>query len=633
MLPKIMITSPYPEFAKKTMVICHQLSVKPTIIEAVLEDAVKAVLGVIKTEDVEVVVSRGATATALMNFTNIPVITAEADEFDVLKALLEAKKICKENIAFLGSFYLHSGHNFEDFEEILGTSIRQYTFKDFSELKTRIGDACKDGVKVLVTGSELAIELAEEMGIKGVIIKSSHRAIVQAIERANEVIRIRKIDRKYTQRLHTLMSNVKEAILILDEKEHIMFINDEARNILKIKKDVSIINRAIRDTDNVWFDKVYEDGSPCFDILKELDHTQVIINRVHVKTGKEYFGCVITLQELQRLQHLEQKTRKKLYQKGLIARFSFGDIIGKSDALLDAIEMAKKFGETNSTIVLYGESGTGKEMFAQSIHQVSPRRKGPFVAVNCAALPENLLESELFGYEEGAFTGAKKGGKAGLFELAHGGTIFLDEIGKIPLSLQGRLLRVLQEKEVMHLGGDKVIPINIRVIAATNVDLHEKVQKGEFRDDLYYRINVLRVNLPPLRERNGDLDLLFNYFVTYFNEIYGKQLSEIPSKLQLWIKSYHWPGNVRELSNFTERMAILSNGKSIDKSIVRKLIKINDKVISSSNGDFISVQHGTLEEMKRELVTKLEQKTGFNQTRLARELGISRNTLGKILSN
>ncbi|TEB12675.1 Propionate catabolism operon regulatory protein [Pelotomaculum sp. FP] len=634
MLPRIIITSPYPEFGIITESICRKLSVEPIIVGGVLEDAVRTVLDIAKKEDIEVVISRGGTANELMNFTEIPVIKAEADEFDVLLALWEAKKISPEKIAFLDSIYHKSSHDYQNIEEILGTSIRRYTFRDFTELQSQIRKAHSDGMKVLVTGSKLGVNMATEIGMQGVIVRSSRRAIIQAIERAKEVIRIRKIDKGYTQRLRTLMDSVKEAILLMDENNRIMLINDEAKSILKLN-DQQALHKYIYNVNNIWLEKVYGDGNPCFGNLVEIEGVKVVVNRCLVTNDNENFGSVIRFQGLSALQDLEQKTRKEIHKKGLFTKFTFKDIIGTSKSLSEAIEIAKIYGETDSTVLIYGESGTGKELFAQSIHNVSPRKDGPFVAINCAALPENLLESELFGYEEGSFTGAKKGGKIGLFELAHGGTIFLDEIGKIPLSLQGRLLRVLQEKEVRHLGGDKIIPIDTRVIAATNVNLHEAVQNGDFRPDLYYRINVLQIKLPPLRERKGDVKQLFNYFVENFNKKYGKDVTGISHELESWLEAYDWPGNIRELANFTERLFVLSNGKSIDNNFLKKFIEINDyknTTLCYGNAEYIAVPSGTLEEMERELILKLYEKTGYNKTKLANKLGISRNTLCKKLN-
>lgn len=632
MLPRVLITSPYPGFTRLAENICRELSVEPVIIEAVLEDAVRRVLEVVEREDIEVVVSRGGTAAALKSTAPVPVITAEASDFDILQALWEAKKI-SSRIAFLGSYYHQGGYDFESLENILGVRVRQYLYRNFEELESQVLRAYEDGMDVVVGGGQPGVNLAQAMGMRGVLIYSSRRSIIQAIERAKEVIRIRRHDREYTQRLRTVVNSVEEAVVLVDEQERVMFVNEVAGRILGLDGS-SMVNKKVKDLKNLRLEKVYGDGNTCDGDLQELDGLKVVVNRIPVKSERENFGVVVTFQELSRLQQLEQKMRREIYHKGLVARLSFQDIIGESRAIKEALETAKKYGCTDSTVLITGESGTGKELFAQGIHRISPRKEGPFVAVNCAALPENLLESELFGYEEGAFTGARKGGKPGLFELAHGGTIFLDEIGKIPISLQGRLLRVLQEKEVMRLGGSRVIPVDVRVIAATNLDLRNAVQKGDFRADLYYRLNVLKLKLPPLRERDGDVDLLTDYFIMRFNRKFRKKLKSIPREIRNWISSYHWPGNVRELENFIERLVILSNGQSIDRELAYKLIEDADEgILLSGAEDFITVQVGTLEEMEREIIKKMDKKMGFKKNKLAKRLGISRTTLWKKLND
>ncbi|HWJ04147.1 MAG TPA: sigma 54-interacting transcriptional regulator, partial [Verrucomicrobiae bacterium] len=250
----------------------------------------------------------------------------------------------------------------------------------------------------------------------------------------------------------------------------------------------------------------------------------------------------------------EERHRRIVLAKGLVAHYSFADLVG--DTLQETILKAKRFSQVDATVSIWGESGTGKELFAHSIHASSPRCQGPFVAVNCAALPETLLESELFGYEEGAFTGAKKGGKIGLFELANEGTIFLDEIGKMSMGLQAGLLRVLQTREVRRVGGDSNIPVNVRVIAASNEELRGAVEAGEFRADLYYRLNILTLRVPSLRERPGDVAALKGSILQRLAGKLGFTPKITPEFTEVLFR-YNWPGNVRELENVLERYTVL----------------------------------------------------------------------------
>lgn len=261
---------------------------------------------------------------------------------------------------------------------------------------------------------------------------------------------------------------------------------------------------------------------------------------------------MLILKDLTQIRNIDEQHRKQLRYSGNKAKYSFSDIIFQSRTMSNIIEKAKNLAQTDSTILITGESGTGKELFAQSIHQASKRRKKPFVAINCAALSESLLESELFGYEDGAFTGAKKGGKIGLFELAHTGTIFLDEIGDAPLTIQTKLLRVLQEKEIMRISGNSTIPIDVRVIAATNKSLNALVENNKFRKDLYYRLNVLPLHLPSLRERKEDIELLLHYFLGKYAKIQNKPYPQISTDVKKILLAYAWPGNIRQLENIAE---------------------------------------------------------------------------------
>ena len=265
---------------------------------------------------------------------------------------------------------------------------------------------------------------------------------------------------------------------------------------------------------------------------------------------------LITMQKLTSFFETGGKiVRSNLREKGLIARYHFSDIIADSLSMRQLIAKAMRYAQADGNVLVTGETGTGKELFVQSMHNASNRADGPFVAVNCAALSGELLESELFGYSDGAFTGARKGGKVGLFELAHHGTIFLDEIGEMPIQLQAKLLRVLQEKQIMRVGGDDVI---VRVMCATNQNIPQLIEKGLFRRDLYYRINLLMIHIPPLRDRGNDIGLLFRHFV----KLYAERLSILPPPVDnaaiAELQRYRWQGNIRELRNVAERIVVLN---------------------------------------------------------------------------
>lgn len=303
--------------------------------------------------------------------------------------------------------------------------------------------------------------------------------------------------------------------------------------------------------------------------------------------------------------------------------YQFENILGNSNSIKETIKMAQLYANYDENILLEGESGTGKELFAQSIHNSSKRRDFPFVAINCANLPETLIDSELFGYEEGAFTGANKGGKLGKFELANGGTIFLDEIGELPLNLQAKLLRVIENKTVTRIGGNINIKANIRVIAATNRDLEQMVEKGKFRRDLYFRLKVLYLHIPTLKDRINDIEILSNHFINKYNNHYGKRITKLNSKVIDILKKQEWTGNIRELENIISRLVIISKGNKITLSDLKNIgLKIDQNKQKS---------HIKLADYNKKVVEDTLKQTNGNKKKAAEILGISRTTIYRIL--
>lgn len=322
-------------------------------------------------------------------------------------------------------------------------------------------------------------------------------------------------------------------------------------------------------------------------------------------------------------EQVELKKEVEFLRKEIQQRYSFGNIIGKSPQMQRVFNLIKQVANTNSNVIIYGKSGTGKELVAKAIHYNSPRKDKPFIAVNCSAIPESLLESELFGHEKGAFTGAVSSRK-GLFEEANGGTIFLDEIGDMSLAMQAKLLRVLEEKEIRAVGSDKPKKVDVRVIAATHKDLEKAVKEGTFREDLFYRLNVIPIYLPELRERVEDIPLLVEYFLKKYNEEAKKNVRISKEALACMMK-YSWPGNVRELENLIERLVVLSTGDEIrveDLPEHIRVCKAETIVEELTLGDKI-----TLEELEKRYILKVLRETGWHKSNAAKILGIDRRTL------
>ncbi|MCF6465144.1 sigma-54 interaction domain-containing protein [Clostridium sp. Cult2] len=399
----------------------------------------------------------------------------------------------------------------------------------------------------------------------------------EEVETANfGLTEIFKLSNSRESQLDILLQTIEAGVIGINPEGSIFLYNDDAKRILGLKEEEVINKNGIELFTHIPFNRALNDLESIEEKLIEMngDYVVVSVNPL-IHSGKLY-GAVAIIRKYSDTEKKQHILRKQLIGKGHKAKYKFDDIIGKSSAIIKCKDIAKRMAKSNSSIMITGETGTGKELFAQAIHNGSPRKNYQFVAVNCGALPESLLESELFGYEEGAFTGARKGGKPGLFELAHNGTLFLDEIAEIPMNLQVKLLRVLQEREVARIGGDRIINVDIRIIAATNKDLKKMVEKGEFRKDLYYRLNVLPLKIPPLRSRKEDI----LFFIGKVKKEFSSDF-EFTEKAKELLLSHDWDGNVRELRNYVEYFVNLGS-KIID---AKDLPFVNEEYIDEEYKD------------------------------------------------
>ena len=361
---------------------------------------------------------------------------------------------------------------------------------------------------------------------------------------------------------------------------------------------------------------------------------EVIVNVAPIMISGQFRGTVGVLHDISEIHKLSEELESaKRIIRHLQAKYTFNDIIGESEAIKATIAQAGGAAVTPATVLLRGESGTGKELFAHAIHRASVRQNGQFIRVNCAALADNLLESELFGYVEGAFTGAKRGGKVGLFEEANGGTIFLDEIGEISLNLQAKLLRVLQEREIVRVGDNRSVHVDVRVIAATNANLEAELKTGRFREDLYYRLNVVPVFIPPLRQRKEDIPLLVHHLVASFNQEYGRCVERVSQEALQILVSYNWPGNVRELENILGRAII---NMKINETVIElhhlpvlalPNVGISESRLVNSPAPAVSEGDEGFEELQKrwehDLLLTALHKTSGNKTQAAKQLKMS----------
>ena len=600
-----------------------------------MSEAIPLALKLIEAKEVDAIISPSGTASALEQHVNIPVIRSDPSQFDILRTLRQAEQVMERSTGKI-ALLLHKTRVIspKSLELFLATEVHHYTYESEQDIRDIVLNLSKDAY-FSVVGGPTAYSFAREVGIEPFILQMSAESLDHSIVQAKGILQFTQRSKEQNTQLETALNLFVDGLLITDTTGRIIKINRRACDILGMSREELLALSVDHLFDDATCSEVYKYGMQQLDKIIEFSGgINLFSNRVPVITDGKVQGALITFQETAKIEKLEHKFRQ--YQsKGLTARYHFTDIISGNAAMKTTIEKAKAFSMVDSTVLIRGETGSGKEMFSQSIHNQSPRRKGPFVAINCAALPENLLESELMGYEEGAFTSAKRGGKAGLFELAHKGTIFLDEINQIPIQLQGSILRVLQEQQVLRIGGDRMIPTDMRVIAATNANLIDLIQEGKFREDLYYRLNVLNLLIPPLRERRDDIPQLVRYYSDIFARQYGPVAPFTPEAVAL-LESHPWPGNIRELINCIERYTIITRHlMGSDIAFVTEFLQseCRQPPASSFSGDpnTIQVLWGTLSDMERQLIHATLKRYGGNKQRTALALGVSRTTLWKKL--
>lgn len=429
-----------------------------------------------------------------------------------------------------------------------------------------------------------------------------------------------------------------EAICVLDRQGKVTVYNEQAGKLFIPRGRESYsgcdFSEVVPVVDREELGNILSGEESYFSRVVEVNKTMGMLNITPNINGGKPDGAIVHFTSIHKIDQLESQVKSELYIKGHFAKYHFDDIVGISDAILKTKHQAERFAKYNSSVLLCGESGCGKELFAQSIHNSSMRRDQPFVAVNCGSLPTNLLESELFGYVDGAFTGALKKGKKGLFEIANKGTIFLDEITEMDMQGQSRLLRALEEREIMRIGDDKVIPIDVRVIAATNRDLEKLVEEGKFREDLYYRLNVLTLLVPPLRQRDRDVVLIAESFLEKFGRRYQKYIILSPEAKDCLCR-YPWKGNVRQLRNFCERLVILADQKEISAKLIEEelgAIQYSSQPtppppVRQLSAAALTEQLLPPETSEKEQILLALQQSGGNRIQAAARLGISKATL------
>ncbi|WP_312562508.1 sigma 54-interacting transcriptional regulator [Anaerospora sp.] len=569
-------------------------------------------------QGVEVIVCRGGTARVIIKSRiRIPVVEIPITGQDLAQVFHEAKRITgltRPKVAMMA--FDNMVYDIEILSTILGIDLTIYHLEKTEDIPARIEEAATTDVDLIVGGIK-TILLAAQKGLRTHLIRSGDFSVRTAFLEAQKILLARKFEKEQAQKFKALAEYSLEGIISIDAKKIVTVFNPAAEKLLK-RPSQAIIGQFITDVvPNLDFNVCFLQKQHVIGQTHRLGNLWITLNIAPIIVDDTVTGAIITFQDITHIQELEAKIRNEVLARRFVAKYYLTDIIGASPQIIESKRIAREIAQVEATVLISGASGTGKELFAQSIHNESPRKNGPFVAVNCAALPANLLESELFGYVEGAFTGATKKGKPGLFEMAHRGTIFLDEISEMDKFAQSRLLRVLQERQVMRLGDNKYIPVDVRIVAATNKNLLELVQDNQFRQDLYYRLKVLTLKLPPLRTRAGDIIRLACHFLHSFNNRHHKHLS-LTADAYEYLDGHDWPGNVRELMYFIERLVIIAKEETITAKTIQKYWEDQDYISPAGITDLAPEKH--------QILSSLAQ-TNSNITKAAQLLQIDRTTL------
>jgi propionate catabolism operon transcriptional regulator len=606
------------------------------VVEGTFERALALARERLQQRSVDVFVSAGSNASLLRRHLQTPVATIQLTGFDILQALLVARaQATRVGIVTYGQTI----PELDAVKALLNIHIEQHAYATPLEARQRI-HALRDAGIAVVLGSSLVVELAREAGLHG-LLAYSLASIRQGFDDALELARVARLEAGRHEQLDAVLHHLHDAVLAVDARGQVVAANPPMQRALGLAPP--LVGRSIVDLPpELGLQAVLDGQTPEGDPVLHLAGRDWVAQRRSIVERQVMTGAMLTLSdagvihEADNRLRIQQRLRQTRPRAGHhVARYRFEDLVGRSPVFVRALQAARRYARTELPILITGESGTGKELLAQAIHQVSSRAARPFVAINCAAFPEGLLESELFGHEEGAFTGARRGGQRGLFEAAHTGTLFLDEIGDMPLALQTRLLRVLQEGEIQRLGAAAGIPVDVRVIAATHQPLTDMIGERRFRQDLFYRLDALRLRLPALRERREDIALLAQ---TLLHEALQRHHPSLSARALLApllgpLQRHAWPGNVRELAHTMERLAVfalqVSRVEEIDWAAFADECPEGLAALLDPHAGSASPRSsgGSPAERARQAL----EREGGSVGKAARRLGISRTTLWRWL--
>lgn len=543
------------------------------VLDRIYDDAVQAIADLRLTMGVDAVVAAGSNGSFLREHLDLPVVLVKPDGFDVMQELARAASRSRR-IALVT--YGAVRPELLRFNERFGLQIEIRAYNGEAQAEACVEELAALGIDTVVAPG-LVVDLARARGMEGLLLYSQG-AVREAMAAAIDIARVARQEGARREKLNTILAQLKDGVVAVDPDERIEAINPAMEAFIGLPAEQLLGQRLSTVHGELSLAQTLRTGAAEVEQVQQVSGRTTVVTRLPILEQGRQTGAVLVCQDPLVIQRLDRNLRSRSRPLSHHAKYGLANLVGESEALRTVRRRAHRCAQSAATVLIVGESGTGKELLAQGIHNASARHAQPFVAINCAAFPESLLESELFGYVEGAFTGSSRGGKVGLFEAAHTGTIFLDEIGEMPLSLQTRLLRVLQEREVLRIGATVPTPVDLRVIAATHRDLARQVREGGFRQDLYYRLNILVVRLPPLRERHGDLPLLAQHLAEKIALRLGDRHLADEALVEAVVAAgahYAWPGNIRELENLIERIMVFrepgSRGRPVTDAELREI--------------------------------------------------------------
>ena len=576
-----------------------------------------AVVEAMVADGAEVVISRGGIAELIAAQIDIPVVPVRVSGYDVFRVLTTAFA-ASDSVGVVGFESVVAGCR--SAATILERSILYHPVSDPSDVLTAVSAAADRGARYIVGDMDSAA-VAKGLGLPCALLQSGVESIVQAVEESRGLLL--HLNRRHEQNalLQALLDHSRDAIAAVDASGRLRFANEAARAVYRLGETP--------ESELPHLAGVVSGGTETHEQLVNVGDRAMLRTTLALRENDRISGAMEISQDVTRLRELEQRVRRETVRLGFTARHTIDHLVGESEAIRRVRRMAGVLGGDDCNVLILGETGTGKELVAQGIHSARGDPSRPFVAVNCAAIPSSLLESELFGYADGAFTGARKGGRPGLFEIAEGGTLFLDEIGEMNIEAQARLLRVIQERRVRRVGEERVIRVRVRVIAASNVDLAGAVEEHRFRGDLFYRLNVAQIRVPPLRERTGDIPLLIHDIVRIVCERKGCSVPPMPAALIDAARKFAWPGNVRELRNLCERYVVLIRSGVGEDELMENLFTGMAAGDESYSGNAPGGR--SLKAITSRAVIDTWRECGNNVSRAARVLGIDRATVRRYI--